>query len=49
MAQMTYPPAVAAEVRKRRNWHAQAFDTGAIVYFQQPAAFFQQWDTFLAR
>jgi pimeloyl-ACP methyl ester carboxylesterase len=36
-------------VRKRRNWHAQAFDTGAIVYFQQPAAFFKQWDTFLAR
>jgi pimeloyl-ACP methyl ester carboxylesterase len=36
-------------VRKRRNWQAQAFDTGAIVYFQQPAAFFKQWDTFLAR
>lgn len=49
MAQMTLPPAVAAEVRKRKNWLAHAFDTGVIGYFQQPAAFFQQWDTFLAR
>ncbi len=35
-------------VRKRKNWQVQAFDTGALVYFQQPAAFFAQWDTFLA-
>jgi hypothetical protein len=30
------------------NWKMQAFDTGAIVYFQQPSVFFQRWDTFLA-
>lgn len=36
-------------VRTRKNWTAQAFDTGAIVYFQQPTVFFKQWDTFLAR
>lgn len=38
----------AGWVRTRRNWKAQAFDTGAIVYFQQPELFFQRWDSFLA-
>lgn len=38
----------AGWVRTRRNWKAQAFDTGAIVYFQQPDLFFRRWDAFLA-
>jgi len=37
------------EVQPAFEHAAQAFDTGALVYFQQPAAFFKQWDTFLAR
>jgi pimeloyl-ACP methyl ester carboxylesterase len=36
-------------VRKRKNWKTHAFDTGAIVYFQQPDLFFKRWDAFLAR
>jgi pimeloyl-ACP methyl ester carboxylesterase len=39
----------AAWVRTRRNWKAQAFDTGALVYFQQPESFFKRWDAFLAQ
>lgn len=38
----------AGWVRTRRNWKAQAFDTGAIVYYQQPELFFKRWDAFLA-
>jgi pimeloyl-ACP methyl ester carboxylesterase len=37
----------AGWVRTRRNWKAQAFDTGALVYFQQPERFFKRWDAFL--
>ena len=36
-------------VRQRKNWEVQAFDTGALVYFQQPELFCQLWDAFLAR
>lgn len=39
----------AGWVRTRRNWKSQAFDTGAIVYFQQPELFFRRWDAFLAQ
>jgi pimeloyl-ACP methyl ester carboxylesterase len=33
--------------RARPNWRAQAFDTGALVYYQQPNEFFAAWDAFL--
>lgn len=36
-------------VRQRKNWEVQAFDTGALVYFQQPGLFCQHWDAFLTR
>lgn len=36
-------------VRTRKNWRVNAFDTGALVYFQQPDVFFQRWDAFLAK
>ena len=36
-------------VCKRKNWRVQAFDTGALVHFEQPAIFFKQWDAFLAQ
>lgn len=39
----------AGWVGTRRNWKSQAFDTGAIVYFQQPQLFCQRWDAFLAQ
>jgi pimeloyl-ACP methyl ester carboxylesterase len=35
-------------VRTRKNWHTQAFDTGALVYFQQRDLFCKRWDAFLA-
>jgi len=35
-------------VRGRANWSVQAFDTGALVFFEQPAAFFARFDAFLA-
>lgn len=38
----------AGWVRLRKNWKVQAFDTGAIVYFQQPELFLKRWDAFLA-
>lgn len=38
----------AGWVRQRKNWTAQAFDTGALVYFQEPGLFLQRWDAFLA-
>lgn len=36
-------------VRERPNWRVQAFDTGALVHFEQPGPFFKGWDAFLAR
>ena len=36
-------------LRKRKNWQAQAFDTGALIYFQQGDLFCQRWDEFLQR
>jgi pimeloyl-ACP methyl ester carboxylesterase len=35
-------------VRERENWSVQAFDTGALVFFEQPDAFFAGLDAFLA-
>jgi pimeloyl-ACP methyl ester carboxylesterase len=35
-------------VRQRKNWQVEAFDTGALVYFQQPGLFCQRWDEFLS-
>ncbi len=35
-------------VRTRKNWKTQAFDTGALVYFQQRELFCKRWDAFLA-
>ena len=35
--------------RARPNWQVQAFDSGALVYYQQPAEFFGRWGEFLAR
>jgi pimeloyl-ACP methyl ester carboxylesterase len=35
-------------LRKRKNWQVQSFDTGALVYFQQPDLFCQRWDAFLS-
>lgn len=34
-------------VRERPNWSRRAFDTGALVYFEQPGEFFPVWDAFL--
>ena len=34
-------------VRERPNWSRRAFDTGALVYFEQPLEFFADWDAFL--
>lgn len=36
-------------VRTRANWQVQAFDTGALVYFEQPELFCRRWDEFLSR
>lgn len=36
-------------LRTRPNWTVQPFDTGALVYFEQPAQFFKGWDSFLSR
>jgi pimeloyl-ACP methyl ester carboxylesterase len=36
-------------LRTRPNWSVQSFDTGALVYFEQPAQFFKSWDAFLSR
>lgn len=36
-------------LRTRPNWNVQSFDTGALVYFEQPAEFFASWDAFLSR
>ena len=33
----------------RANWRFDAFDTGALVFFEQPEAFFARYDSFLAR
>jgi pimeloyl-ACP methyl ester carboxylesterase len=33
----------------RPNWRVQSFDTGALVYFEQPRQFFAGWDAFLAQ
>jgi pimeloyl-ACP methyl ester carboxylesterase len=38
----------AGWVRTRPNWKTHAFDTGAIVYYQQPELFLQRWNAFLA-
>jgi len=39
----------AGWLRARPNWTVQRFDTGALVYFEQPAEFFSRWDAFLSR
>ena len=36
-------------VRQRKNWQVEAFDTGALIYFQQPELFCQRWDAFLSQ
>ena len=36
-------------LRARPNWTVQSFDSGALVYFEQPAVFFKSWDEFLSR
>jgi pimeloyl-ACP methyl ester carboxylesterase len=36
-------------VRQRKNWDVQAFDTGALIYFEQPEVFCRRWDAFLAQ
>jgi pimeloyl-ACP methyl ester carboxylesterase len=36
-------------LRERPNWSVQAFDTGALVFFEQPEAFFAGLDAFLAK
>lgn len=38
----------SAWTRSRANWRVQPFDTGAMVYFEQPAQFCTAWDAFLA-
>ncbi len=35
--------------RARANWTVQAFDTGALIYFEQPQVFCRDWDAFLTR
>ncbi|MCP2015133.1 pimeloyl-ACP methyl ester carboxylesterase [Deinococcus sp. HSC-46F16] len=35
-------------VERRSNWSFSRFDTGALVYFEQPERFFAAYDTFLA-
>lgn len=37
----------AGWVTERPNWSRRAFDSGALVYFERPAEFFQAWDGFL--
>jgi pimeloyl-ACP methyl ester carboxylesterase len=39
----------AGWLRARPNWSVQPFETGALVYFEQPAMFFRSWDAFLSR
>jgi hypothetical protein len=34
--------------RNRGNWTVQAFDTGALPHFEQPAPFCDAYDRFLA-
>jgi pimeloyl-ACP methyl ester carboxylesterase len=36
-------------LRARPNWTVQPFETGALVYFELPAQFFERWDAFLSR
>jgi pimeloyl-ACP methyl ester carboxylesterase len=36
-------------LQAQSNWTVQSFDTGAMVYFEQPAAFYRHWDTFISR
>jgi pimeloyl-ACP methyl ester carboxylesterase len=38
----------SAWTRNRANWTVQAFDTGALPHFEQPAAFCDAYDRFLA-
>lgn len=35
-------------VQGRPNWHFTVLQTGALLYFEQPAAFFAAFDLFLA-
>jgi pimeloyl-ACP methyl ester carboxylesterase len=37
----------AGWTRERPNWSLRAFDTGALVYFEEPREFFADWDAFL--
>jgi pimeloyl-ACP methyl ester carboxylesterase len=39
----------AAWTRMKRNWRVQAYATGAMIHFEQLAAFCEDWDAFLAR
>lgn len=34
-------------LRRTSNWTVQPFETGAMIYFEQPAMFNQHWDAFL--
>ena len=42
-------PADLSRVGERPNWTVQAFDTGGIPWFEQPAAFVAAYNAFLAR
>jgi pimeloyl-ACP methyl ester carboxylesterase len=39
----------AAWTRMRRNWKVQAYPTGAMIFYEQPESFAEDWDTFLSR
>jgi len=38
----------AGWLKATSNWTAQSFETGALIYFEQPTSFLQHWDAFLA-
>jgi pimeloyl-ACP methyl ester carboxylesterase len=39
----------AAWARERANWSVEAFDTGALVYYEKPTEFLRSFDAFLTR